>query len=420
MQLDQGWLLAQAEDAPLLHVVDTAFPRTPPEKIAVAVSGGSDSTALLHLFARWAAQTGHAVQAVTLNHGLRAEAAREAEAVARLCAELAVPHTVLQWDGAAAKGNIQAAAREARYRLIADWAKAQGVGGVALGHTQDDIAETFLIRLSRKAGLDGLAAMRPRFERDGVTWVRPLWQQSRAELRDYLIRNDVTWVDDPSNEDPAYDRTRARAALAALAPLGIDAEGIMHSAFALGQARSALDYYTRSAVEARIEIDRGDVILDLADPHSLPAEIARRLNVAALKWVGGKDYGPRWSTLAPMGYALSTTGKFTLSGCLVSQKGSVRRFTREHQAVAKVTAPLGAVWDGRWIVEGPGDYEVRALGEAVSQCPEWRDSGLPRQSLLASPAVWQGDTLIAAPLAGLNPAFSARIVAEFQDSWDSH
>ena len=127
-----------AADAPLLRAISQSFDAPVPLRIGVAVSGGGDSVALLHLFARWAAQTGHGIAAVTVDHRLRPESAAEAQGVAALCAKLNISHDILEWQGHHGAGNLPAAAREGRYGLMAGWARAQGIGGIVLGHTQDD------------------------------------------------------------------------------------------------------------------------------------------------------------------------------------------------------------------------------------------------------------------------------------------
>ena len=203
--------MSDAQDAFLNHLVGSPFLFDKAGHVAVAVSGGSDSMALLMLMQRWAEDNGARISAVTVDHGLRPEAAGEAAMVARFCAQRGIPHEVLKWQGWDGTGNLQAAAREARYRLIADWVRAQGVEAVCLGHTRDDQAETFLMRLARKAGSDGLRGMPDRFDRHGVHWVRPVLGQSRADLRAFLRRHGVLWVEDSSNEDERFDRVRRAA-----------------------------------------------------------------------------------------------------------------------------------------------------------------------------------------------------------------
>ena len=130
----------------------------PPGPVAVAVSGGGDSVALLLLLQETGARP---LAAVTVDHGLRPESAAEAAAVAALCSARGIAHTLLRWEEPAGAGNLQARAREARRRLIGDWARGRGIGAVALGHTLDDQAETFLLRLARGSGVDGLSGMAP-------------------------------------------------------------------------------------------------------------------------------------------------------------------------------------------------------------------------------------------------------------------
>lgn len=417
MQLEDS-----AADAPLLRAISQSFDAPVPLRIGVAVSGGGDSVALLHLFARWAAQTGHGIAAVTVDHRLRPESAAEAQGVAALCAKLNISHDILEWQGHHGAGNLPAAAREGRYGLMAGWARAQGVGGIVLGHTQDDGAENFLMRLGRAAGVDGLAAMQARFVREGIRWARPLAGHSRSALRAYLRRHDVPWVEDPSNDDPRYTRTRVRQVLHGLKDVGIDAAALHSSAEALRQAQEALAHYTRAEAAAHARQDGGDLLIPVQMDPSLPAEIRRRLTVAALQWVGSSPYPPRRTAVEQLQNALVAQQRMTLCGCLVLKRKGHYRIAREYNAVKEARCATDAIWDNRWRMIGPHapDLEVRALGDAVSTLTGWRDVGVPRASLMASPAVWRGDCLIAAPVAGYNQGWSAQIVADFASFLLSH
>jgi len=422
MQLDAAWLARQGEDAALLLCADICFAPQRPERIGIAVSGGGDSMAMLHVFARWSAQTGHPIAAVTVDHGLRPESRAEAEMVADHCRKMGVTHDILTWQKREGAGNLAAAARDGRYGLMAGWARENGIGGIVVGHTIDDSAENFLMRLGRAAGIDGLAAMKPVFERDGMTWARPLWQQSRAALRSYLRRHNITWVDDPSNDDPKYLRTKARAILPQLADVGIDAQGLHHTAVALRQAQAALAQYTRQEAEKHLRQDAGDVLIPLTFPPDVPEDIVRRLTAAALQWVGSAPYPPRKIFAGILAQGMAQQSQMTLAGCLITRHHDHYRITREYNAVKDAVTPLGVAWDKRWQLEGPPQtgLEVRALGEAVAEIPDWRETGVPRRSLMASPAVWQGETLMAAPVAGYNRAWRARIVADFSSFLLSH
>ncbi|WP_132950687.1 tRNA lysidine(34) synthetase TilS [Rhodovulum bhavnagarense] len=391
-----------------------------PAPLGVAVSGGGDSLALLIALAE---AGGRSLRAVTVDHGLRPEAADEARFVAGICARLGVGHDTLTWRGWRGQGNLQDAARQARFGLIADWARARGIGRVALGHTRDDQAETVLMRLARGAGVDGLSAMAPVRRANGIDWLRPFLDVSRADLRAFLHAREQGWIEDPSNEDTRFARIRARQVLAGLAPLGLDAGALAATATRMAEARVALQVCAADTAARIAQEDRGDVILSCPGLQQAPAEIARRLLVAAIRWVASAPYAPRADALAEAMTTLQRAPRVTLHGCLITRERNRLRIAREPAAVADISALPGLPWDGRWWVQGPaeGDETLRALGEnGLSACPGWRDAGLPRASLIASPGVWRGETLVAAPLAGLGAGWTARTGTGFADSLVSH
>lgn len=381
--------------------------------LAIAVSGGGDSLALLHLAADCAGDLGITLSAVTVDHGLRPDAAEEARQVGRICKGLGVEHTILNWQGWEGSGNLQDQARRARYRLMADWAEAQGIGTIGLAHTMDDQAETFLMRLAREAGTDGLAGMQTRREAQGVIWLRPLLQAQRQQLRDYLSDNGVNWNDDPSNEDDRYERVKARQALPVLANLGIDASVLSAVASNLRMARTALEWQTRDAADSLAREEAGDVILNKAGLMVLPDEILRRLLVHTVKWVSSADYGPRRAALTEALAALRDGKDFTLHGCRLLSSGDEVLVVREWQAVKDLEASPDKVWDNRWRLSGPENkgISIKALGEAgLRLCPLWRDTGRLRATLPATPAVWRDGDLIAAPMAGFVNGWKARLI----------
>lgn len=376
--------------------------------LGLAVSGGGDSVALLLL----AVDAGLQVRAVTVDHGLRPEAAAEAAWVGRLCAGLGVPHDTLQWQGWDGAGNLQDQARRARLSLIADWAKVAGLGAVALGHTQDDQAETVLMRLARRAGVDGLSAMSAQRRAQGMIWLRPLLSVSRDDLRTYLRARGQEWIEDPSNDALRFDRVKARRALVHLAPLGITPEVLAGVADQMRMARSALGHQTEAAARQIAHLEGGDVVMDRAGFQGLPDEIRRRLLVGALGWVGSAEYGPRAASVQALLTAVAAGRGGTLAGCRVSLRARALRVTREWQAVRGMVAAPGQLWDRRWQVSGPdfNGLDVRALGEAgLSAVGDWRKSGLPRASLLASPSVWRAEVLIAAPLVAGTAGWTAEL-----------
>jgi tRNA(Ile)-lysidine synthase len=411
---DDGRLLLAARDA-LAHLP------LPPRVIGLAVSGGSDSMAMLHLMARAAPEAGWGVEAATVDHGLRAGSAAEAALVARTCAALGIPHATLRWRDHPAGGNLMDAARRARYRLLADWARSRRIGDVAVAHTADDQAETLLIGLSRAAGLDGLAGMRPRWEEAGVRFHRPFLHQARAALRAYLQRRGLPWCDDPTNDNDRFARTRARRALAALAPLGISAETLAQSADHLAAALAVVKQATEDAFARTGHAVAGMIELDHDAYGDLHPEVARRMLVAALRWLSGAGYPPRGEALARADSAIRQGRDATLHGCRIRLRKRRVHLVREPRA-AGPSVPPGQPWDNRWHVTGPfpEDAEIRALGaRGLRLCADWRATGLPRDALIVTPAVWRGDALVAAPIARPDPAWSAEVRPDFA-AWIAH
>jgi tRNA(Ile)-lysidine synthase len=179
--------------------------------LAVAYSGGADSTALLHAAcALWPGQ----VRAIHVHHGLQAAADQFETSCAAVCAQLKVPLHVIKVNARHGAGESpEDAARKARYTGLADAAHALGVRQVLLGQHADDQVETILLALSRGAGLAGLSAMPAFFERAGIQFLRPLLDVPGASLRDWLTQAGHAFVDDPSNTDERYTRNRIRARL---------------------------------------------------------------------------------------------------------------------------------------------------------------------------------------------------------------
>ncbi len=388
----------------VLEFLDQAARTAPITHLGLAVSGGSDSTALLLLARDWvrngAQGAGAKLTCFTVDHGLRPEAAQEARGVAELCARLQIAHRTLRWTGWDGQGNLQDAARRGRYALLAKAAMAAGCDAVALGHTRDDQAETFLMRLARGSGVDGLAAMRRDWRADGVRWLRPLLDERRAALREMLRTRKVSWAEDPSNVNPRFDRVKMRHAMQDLAALGLDADRLATTAAAMATARAALDHLAHEAAAEICDVVVGDVVIDQQGFWPLPQETRERILAEAIRFVSSTPYRPRLASLRRSLTAARAGQGATLQGCLILPHRTGLRVIREPAAVAGCVAPLGQVWDQRWRLEAPAHSgaEIRALGEALSDVPDWRATGLPRQSLITTPALWQDARLIAAPL----------------------
>jgi tRNA(Ile)-lysidine synthase len=285
------------------------------ERLAVAVSGGPDSLALLLLTA--AAFPGRAA-AATVDHGLRPEAAAEAAMVARICAGLGVPHRILRVN-LAPGGSVQARAREARYAALGRWMAEEGLALLLTGHHADDQAETLLMRLVRGSGLAGLAGIRARTRLGDLNLCRPLLGWRRGALAAIVREAGLQPADDPSNADEAHDRVRMRRRLAGMPWL--DPPALARSAAALAEAEQALDWAAERLAAERVAGEGAGVRLDPAD---LPADLVRRLLLLCLRRLE-PDASPRGEQVAALIETLAAGRSGTL-GAILCRGGATWRF----------------------------------------------------------------------------------------------
>jgi tRNA(Ile)-lysidine synthase len=294
---------------------------------AVAVSGGGDSVALMLLLAVYAKQAKIPPPIVlTVDHGLRADSAKDAKAVARMASEAGLKAHVLTFKGTVPTSDIEAEARHARYRLMGDWLTANKTGALYVAHTMEDQAETFLLRLARGSGLDGLSAMRAvtRFPLPGydeIRLVRPLLEFPRAALRDYLKTKKQNWLEDPMNADPRFARSRLRAAWPQLDELGLTASRVADAAEHLGRAREALEGMTEALLDRAARFDAQGVLLDSVRLKMAPREVGLRALAAVLSRVSGDAYRPRFGRLERLFDSIrdgTLGGGATLHGCIVA------------------------------------------------------------------------------------------------------
>lgn len=255
--------------------------------VVAAVSGGPDSVALMHLLARWAPPHRPPILVATVDHGLRPDAAEEAAFVAREAAALGLPHRTLLWEGDKPQTGLQEAAREARYRLLVEYAREAGASHLLTAHTRDDQAETILMRLAKGSGLKGLRGMRRERDRHGITHLRPLLDWTKASLLALCRDKGWRYVTDPSNADERFARIRWRRLMPLLAEEGLNAERLARLAKRVAQADEALDTKARQALEAaRPMTGEGELSFDAACLVGEPFEIALRVLEQALGRAG--------------------------------------------------------------------------------------------------------------------------------------
>ena len=289
--------------------------------VGVAVSGGSDSLALLVLAHDWAKQAGRELVAFTVDHRLRPEAADEARHVADICAQLSIPHETLVWETPVSK---QALARRARHGLMAEALRARGGERLLLGHTSDDQCETFLMRARQGSTWYGLAGMQPLAlspvwpEGEGVMVARPILSRARAELQAMLKARGIEWVEDPSNRNPAYERVRVRTLLSGQSELK---RRILACQERLQDVRMLEERLIgRWMVERVAQEGAAGFRLDLS---GLPPERLERALGLMLQIVGGREVPPRRDAVQPLAARLMADESFsgaTLGGVLIYRK----------------------------------------------------------------------------------------------------
>lgn len=318
--------LFQSSGHPIIHSSN---------RLAVAVSGGSDSLALALL-----AQEHLSAQLVTftVDHRLRSESGTEAQTVAEWMRRRGIEHHILRWDHGTISGNLQAAAREARYRLLADACCAQGLTHLLVGHTQDDQAETIALRRQREAGPIGLAGMSARRDLHGITLLRPLLTTSRRELRDYLRRLGQSWIDDPSNDNPDFDRIRIRRELEKNPQRKAELLALGHR---MGEQRRALEIEVNKWLTEHVRRTPNSIHcpLPVPQPSTINYQLSTRdylLLSRLLAHVGGDDYPPRFHQIERLyrRFLSQPEGTATLAHCLIRWHGGELTLTPESSHIS--------------------------------------------------------------------------------------
>ncbi len=411
--------------------------------VVLAVSGGADSVALMHLAAQWSRHAGTASPnflVATVDHGLRAESASEAAWVAARARELRLEHVTLPWRGPKSSTAVQEAARAARYRLLGELALSRGAPptAIAVAHHMDDQAETLLMRLARGSGIDGLSAMPPRRPIEPgspIDLVRPLLDIPKSRLAATLRAAGVPWLDDPSNALDHFERVRLRKASAALAAAGLTASSLALSARRLDRARSALNHLAGELERTAVCYHDGAYAsIDVRAFTTTDDEMRLRLLQRAMARIGGRQAPPPMARLEQLLARISMAQgclSATLAGCQIKASPSGLLIFREpgRRGLPSLSLAPGehASWDGRFEVglaaDCPGAVTVKGLPpsawtELRAQGALSPSSDIPRAAAITLPSFWDGQRLLAVPGLDVHYAtpqfFHARPLSAFQ------
>lgn len=362
----------------------------------LAVSGGSDSMALMWLGARWARETGWPgkLHIATVDHGLREEAAVEANWVADEATQLGLEAHVLKWEGPYPRTGIPAAAREARYGLLCELAHQLGAVLVT-AHTRDDQAETLLMTLARGSGLDGLSGIRASSVRNGVMLLRPFLGVARERLRSTLRDAGKGWVEDPTNDNPMHERVRVRAALDVLDGLGATRQAIALSASRLSRARAALDVATTGLMQVAVRhADAGYGTVSRTVLEHAPDELRVRLVMELCRIYGGGQGASLSGAEALADWLIMDKSRArTFGGCLFARREKTFIVGREKARVSTGAIEVCAgsaqpvCWDQRygvWVPEALLPARIIPVSEVVGLV---RPDGVPDFVWQALPAL---------------------------------
>ncbi len=338
------------------YSVDSLCKNALPKKVAVAVSGGADSMALLHLTKLWAADKKVEMIALTVDHNFRNESKDEAQTVAKWARNLAVPHHILTHAGSKPDANIMEEARKIRYGLLEEYCKHNNITHLLIAHHADDQIETFLMRLERGSGVDGLCAMEMLSTFNGINIMRPLLNVNKNELISYLEENSIDWIEDPTNDNTYYKRNKLRSLLWRFSgeEENIVTSRILNTAKSMQRVKEALEHFTQQAATSCVTLhDQGYITLNITEFMSVPEEIQLRLLKECLLSVGNRDEIPRMEKLLNLHGKIiedDFTGATLHGGKIESHKNNVI-FVRERSCLANEKEIIEkTVWDNRFAI----------------------------------------------------------------------
>jgi tRNA(Ile)-lysidine synthase len=347
------------------HLGDVTFP------LAVAVSGGADSLALLLLAHEVAQERGSHVIALTVNHNLRAEAADEALQVKKWANARGIEHRVLRWEHDHPTARLQEKARQARYDLITKWCKDHQISTVLLGHHQQDQEETFWLRLASGSGLDGLAGMKKCVAKEGILFMRPFLNIPKERIQETLWAQNQDWIEDPSNQSPRFFRGRLRQFLQ---EEGLSSSRLHNVMTKLRRDADFIQDSLRQGVETTVHLHEGGYLsLNKEKLQTLHTALAERLLSFVAQWYSGAFYPPRTAQISAVMDKINQGRPFTMGGVYwVILPQDIVLF-RERRAVKDVLSldqlHEPTLWDHRFLVDPgiknyfPSGTTIQALGD---------------------------------------------------------
>ena len=378
--------------------------------LAVGVSGGSDSMALCFLVSRWVKANCGKVLALTVDHGLRVESSDEAKTVGLWMEKLGIEHKILPWVGDKPKSAIHETARQARYELLSEECKSRSIKHLLVAHTQDDQAETVIMRLCKGSGPDGLAGIPASRNINNIRLIRPLLGVSREALIATCRGAQLSWVDDKSNYSDVFTRARIRKIIKLLEPEGLTRETLAATATRCASQKILSEYLVSDFINKHVSVyPEGWCKVSVAGLLEAPRELLVKVIGQLAMSIGGNERLPKLYKLEiAADRILSGVRKmWTLGGCLFFIRKGELYVCREEIAVAspiEIRPGEEILWDARFRISLSADVyrslQLKALGQGKA-IEIKRDANLtkrlaaiPRFALYTMPSLWDGEKLV--------------------------
>lgn len=321
------------------------------KKIGVAVSGGADSLALTFLLKNWAKQNHMELYAFTVNHGLRKEAKKEADAVHQLLTKKGIQHKTLLWTGVKPKTKVEELARQARYNLLQKACQKEKIHYLFLAHHLEDQAETFWARLTHKSGLDGLCGINDVALYQNLILMRPLLKEKKETFISYLKKNKLKWFEDSMNQDEQYERVRWRKNQPVLDKMGLNVSLISNLTYRLKREKEAIDFYVDSFIKNSVFLNPlGYIFISRIAWEMIPMAVRMKALIRLFQKICPNEKPVSLESVENL--LLSSKKSATLAGCqiLIHKKGVfIAKELRTPEKKKIFKAGESGFWDRFWI-----------------------------------------------------------------------
>lgn len=393
-------------------------------KVAVALSGGSDSTALTLLLKN--CSRGFDITAITIDHNLRPESSEETKKVKSQMDSIGVKHVTIKWEHYGVESNIQKQARSARLKLLTDYCASNGIQHLFVAHNKNDVAETFLMNMLRGSGVYGLSSIPNRTIHNNVNILRPLLFIHKEELKFFLESQNISWIEDPSNQNHEFLRTKVRNLMNSremkkiIANPNMLVDRIALNANNMARARNALEESCDASMkEISILHKEGYITLDLDKFSSLQKETALKILASCLTTVSGnQEYPPRLESIKKLYHNITSEKIQTLWGCeIISKNGKVyiyREFGKNTPSSKKIS-DTEWIWDDRIKITSESPHYIKSLEyaapELLNKIPEIKSKKIPKRIWKTLPLITTYGTKVYVPF--LNDRDTKEFSVEF-------